>query len=79
MPDINHVQINTQRIPVGSSMGAAALIAIVLLGMFLDLPGVRWTALGGGTVGLVFAAGLIWRRRRHAGDPPHPTLGVSAR
>ena len=35
------VEINTQRIPVGSSIGAALLIVILLVGMFLDLPGVR--------------------------------------
>ena len=34
-------------IPVGSGFGAAVLIGIVLIGMFLDLPGLRGTVVGG--------------------------------
>jgi hypothetical protein len=71
------VQINTQRIPVGGSVGAAMLIAILLCGLFLDLPGVRGTAVGGAGVGLLMALGLIGWRRRHAGDSSRPTLGLS--
>jgi hypothetical protein len=48
MQDNQNVQINTQRIPVGSGIGAALLIVILLVGLFLDLPGVRGTAIGGG-------------------------------
>jgi hypothetical protein len=77
--DTRNVQINTQRIPVGGSIGAALLIAIVLVGMFLDLPGVRRTAIGGGTAGLLLSAVLIIRRRRKAGNQPHPTLGITAK
>ena len=61
--DLRNVQINMQKIPVGGSIGAAALIALLLTGMFLDLPGIRATAIGGQAVGLIFAAALIrWRR-----------------
>ena len=74
-----NVQINTQRIPVGSSIGAALLIAIVLLGLFFDLPSVRGTALGGSAIGLLLATALIAWRRRKAGRQPHPTLGISAK
>jgi hypothetical protein len=70
-------QINTQRIPVGSGIGAALLIVILLLGLFLDLPGVRATAIGGGTIGLLLGAALICWRRRTAGRPPRPTLGLT--
>jgi hypothetical protein len=73
------VEINTQRIPVGSSLGAAALIAIVLTGLFLDLPGVRGTAIWGGVGGLLFALTLIAWRRRRAGTSPPPTLGIGER
>jgi hypothetical protein len=79
MQDTQNVQINTQRIPVGSSIGAALLIVIVLFGMFLDLPGVRGTAVGGTTIGSLFAVALIWWRRREAGRQPHPTLGVTTK
>ena len=79
MDDRQNVQINMQRIPVGSSVGAAALIAILLLGMFLDLPGVRGTAIGGGAIGLLLAGVLIGWRRRKAGSQPHPTLGITAK
>jgi hypothetical protein len=79
MPDIQKVQINTQRIPVGSSIGAALLIVILLVGLFFDLPGVRGTALGGGAIGLLLAATLIAWRRRNAGRPPRATLGITAK
>ena len=79
MDDRQNVQINMQRIPVGSSVGAAMLIAILLLGLFLDLPGVRITAIGGGAIGLVLAGALIAWRRRRAGNQPHPTLGITAK
>lgn len=78
MQDTQNVQINMQRIPVGSSMGAALLIVIVLVGMFLGLPGVRTTAMGGGAIGLLLAVALIWWRRRKAGNQPDPTLGINA-
>ena len=79
MEDWHNVQINMQRIPVGSSVGAGVLIAILLLGLFLDLPGVRGTAIGGGAVGLLLAGALIAWRRRTAGNQPHPTLGITAK
>jgi hypothetical protein len=79
MQDTQNVQINMQRIPVGSSMGAALLIVIVLVGLLLDLPGVRATAIGGGAVGLLLAVALIWWRRRKVGNPPDPMLGITAR
>ena len=79
MPDIQNVQINTQRIPVGSSIGAALLIVIVLVGLFLDLPGVRGPAVGGGAIGLLLAAALIGWRRRKAGRPSRETLGITTR
>ena len=78
MQDQN-VQINTQRIPVGSSLGAALLIIILLVGMFLDLPGVRITAIGGGAIGLLLAVGLIRWRRRKVGNQPDPTLGIGTK
>jgi hypothetical protein len=68
MPDDKrNVQIDMQRIPVGSSIGAAVLIAMLMVGMFLDLPGIRGVAVAGGAVGVLFGLGLIaWRRRvRH--------------
>jgi hypothetical protein len=74
-----NVQINTQRIPVGSGIGAALLIIVLLVGMFLDLPGVRGTALGGGAIGFLLAAVLIGWRRRKVGTQPDPTLGISQR
>ena len=74
-----NVQINTQKIPVGGGIGAAGLIAIVLAGMFLDLPGVRATAIGGGAIGLLFAWLLIRWRRRTVGSKLHPTLGITDR
>jgi hypothetical protein len=79
MQDRQDVQINTQRIPVGRSIGAGLLIVIVLVGLFLDLPGVRGTAIGGGAVGLLLAVALISWRRRKAGHQPPPTLGVTAK
>jgi membrane associated rhomboid family serine protease len=79
MDNDTNVQINMQRIPVGSSIGAAVLIAILLTGMFLDLPGVRGTAIGGGAIGLLLAWLLIRRRRRTVGSSVHPTLGITGR
>jgi hypothetical protein len=70
MEDRQNVQIDMQRIPVGSSVGAALLIAILLVGMLLDLPRIRGTAIAGGAVGLVLAVALIWWRRRNPGHQP---------
>ena len=74
-----NVQINTQKIPVGSGIGAAVLIAIILAGLFVDLPGVRGTAIGGGAIGLLLAWLLIRWRRRTVGSNLHPTLGITGR
>jgi predicted membrane protein len=79
MQDIPNVQINTQRIPVGSSIGAALLIVIVLVGLFLDLPGVRGTAVGGGVTGLLLAAVLIRWRRRNGSTASRSTLGINTK
>jgi hypothetical protein len=73
-----NVQINMQHIPVGSSVGRAVLIAILLLGLFLDLPGVRGTAIGGGAPGLLLGVVLIYWRGRKVANQPHPTLGIAA-
>ena len=57
--------IDIQRIPVGRSIGAAALIAILLIAMFIDLPGVRATVVWGGAIGIALGIALIlWRRPR---------------
>jgi hypothetical protein len=69
------VQINTQRIPVGGSIGAAMLIVILLAGLFLDLPGVRATVTWGGIIGLVLGVVLIGWRRRNVGRQLRQTPG----
>jgi hypothetical protein len=74
--DERQPQINMQHIPVGRSFGAGVLIAILLTGLFLDLPGIRTTAIGGAAIGLLIAAVLIVWRRRAIGRAPHPTLGI---
>ena len=56
--------INIQRIPVGSSIGAAVLIVILLAGLFLDLPGLRGTVVWSASIGLVLGVALIWWRSR---------------
>jgi high-affinity Fe2+/Pb2+ permease len=73
MKDKQNVQINMQRIPVGSGLGAALLIVILLMGMFLELPRIRGNAVAGGGIGLVLAVALIWWRRRNAGHHPAET------
>jgi hypothetical protein len=61
--DRRNVEINIQKIPVGSGIGAAAVIVILLTTLFLALPGIRATAIGGIAIGLIFAVALIrWRR-----------------
>jgi hypothetical protein len=69
-------QINMQRIPVGRGLGAGVLIAILLTGLFLDLPGVRGTTIGGAAIGLLIAAALIGWRRRAMGRPTRAPLGI---
>jgi hypothetical protein len=64
MDDRQQVEINTQRIPVGGSIGAAVLIVILLAGLFLDIPGVRRTVIWGASIGLVLGIALIWWRSR---------------
>jgi hypothetical protein len=61
--DLRKVEINIQKIPVGGSLGAAAVIVVLLTVLFLALPGIRPTAIGGIAAGLIFAVALIrWRR-----------------
>ncbi len=62
MDDHLNVQITMHRIPVGSGPGAAVLIAILLAGMYAELPGVR-PAVWAGAAGIAFALALIWWRR----------------
>ena len=64
MEDRQDVQINTQRVPVGGSIGAAVLIVILLAGLFLDLPGLRGKVVWGASIGLVLGTALIWWRSR---------------
>jgi hypothetical protein len=62
-----NVEINTQRVPVGRSIGAGVLVILLLVGLFVDLPGVRGTVIWGGGIGLFLAVALIWWRRRTGG------------
>jgi hypothetical protein len=57
------VEISMHKIPVGGGIGSAAVIVILLTVLFLALPGIRATAIGGIAAGLIFAVALIrWRR-----------------
>ncbi|HJU72204.1 MAG TPA: hypothetical protein VJ717_00550 [Gemmatimonadaceae bacterium] len=71
------VEINTQRVPVGNSIGAAVLIVILLAMLLFSLPGLRPTAFWGSSIGIVLGVSLIVWRRRRVGRPPHPTLGIT--
>jgi hypothetical protein len=67
--DLRNVQINIQKIPVGSGIGAGLLIAVLLLGMAFELPAVRTWAIAGLTIALIVGVSLIlWRRH---GLPDH--------
>ena len=63
MQNASPVQINTQRIPVGRGWGALGLIALLLVALAVELPGVR-VAVWGAALGLLLAPSLIWWRRR---------------
>ena len=71
------VQINIQRVPVGSGIGAALLIAVLLAILLFSLPGLRPTAFWGSSIGVLLAVSLIVWRRRRVGRPPRPTLGIT--
>jgi hypothetical protein len=63
MTDSPKPQISMHSIPVGSGLGAAALIAILLLGMAAELP--MQPALWGMGAGVLGGIALIaWRGRR---------------
>jgi hypothetical protein len=62
-PGNRHWHIDSSRIPVRGGIGTALLIALLLAGMLVDLPGLRSVALGAGVAGVVFGVALIlWRR-----------------
>jgi hypothetical protein len=65
MRELRDARIDMQSIPVGSSIGAAVLVAILLGTMFYSLPGLRPVVVWGAAAGVVFGVGLIvWRRWR---------------
>jgi hypothetical protein len=63
MTDLPKPQISMHSIPVGSGLGAAALISVLLLGMAVELP--MGPALWGMGTGVLGGFALIaWRSRR---------------
>ena len=60
---IGDVRINSASIPIRGGIGAGILIAILLIGVLLDVPALRWFALPGIVAGLIFGGALVlWRR-----------------
>lgn len=61
MPDVHKAQISMHSIPVGSGLGAAALIVVLLLGVAAELPmqPALW-GMGGGVLGGLLL--IVWRR-----------------
>jgi hypothetical protein len=66
MREMRNARIDMQSIPVGSGIGAAVLIAMLLGTMFFSLPRLQPVAVWSAAVGVVFGVALIgWRRWRH--------------
>ena len=60
---LGDARINSASIPVRGGFGAGILILILLTGVLLDLPQLRWIALIGIVAGVAFGGVLVlWRR-----------------
>jgi hypothetical protein len=62
-----NAEIRIDKIPIKGGIGAALLIIVLLTGVLLDLPALRWLALPGVLGGVVFGGVLILWRRYHRG------------
>jgi hypothetical protein len=62
--------ISMHHIPIRGGVGAALLIAVLIVSMALRLPPLRWVLIAALLVGISLAALLIWRNR--GGLPTHP-------
>jgi hypothetical protein len=68
--------ISMHHIPVTGGLGAAFLIAVLVVSMALRLPPLRWVLIAGLVVGVAVAVFLIWRRRTGLPPNPPPDTGV---
>ncbi len=64
-PELGRVAIDSASIPVRGGMGAAVLIVILLTGVLIALPELRFIALLGMLAGVVFGSALAWWHRHH--------------
>ena len=57
-------EIRIDKIPVRGGIGALLVIVLLISGMLVQLPGLRWPVLSGVLGGAALGIGLIfWRRR----------------
>ena len=64
-PELVRPSINSASIPIRGGIGAAVLIVILLTGVLIALPELRWIALLGMLAGVVFGSVLAWWHRHH--------------
>lgn len=72
------IRIDSSKIPIGGGLGAGIIILILLSGVLYDLEPLRFLAVPGIFLGLVFAVILRFWRRTHVPASPLITLGLKS-
>jgi hypothetical protein len=76
-PELGKVAINSASIPVRGGIGAAVLIVILLTGVLIALPELRFIALLGMLAGVAFGSALAWWHRHHVNRDAPTTLDLT--
>ena len=73
-PDV--ARIDSAKIPINGGIGAGVVIAVLLAGVLIELPVLRYMAAPGILGGLLMALALRFWRRSHSPTPPFTKLDL---
>lgn len=72
-------RIDSSKIPIGGSLGAGLVIAILLTGVLIELPELRLLAALGFVAGMIFAGSMRLWRRMHPKDVMKEWVSIKPR